>query len=212
MDLIGLVEQLFHEYGYLVLLIGLPLDFIALPIPPGNSTLAYTGYLASKDVLHGLSAIMMALAGSIIGVTITYVIGYKVGMPLIERYGRWLFPKQELVEKTRRYYDKYGDRLLLVGFFIPGVRQFIGYFIGIIRVPYRKVLLYAYTGVALWVIAFFSIGYFFEEQWQYMFSIIEQYLKFFFIGVAVLAGVWLLVQIRSARRSRSKGNVRSGGK
>ncbi|MGQ3479541.1 DedA family protein [Paenibacillus sp. TY11] len=140
------------------------------------------------------------------------MIGYKAGMPVIERYGRWLFLKQELVEKTRRYYDKYGDRLLLVSFFIPGVRQFIGYFIGIIRVPYCKVLLYAYTEGALWVIAFFSIGYFFGEQWQYMFSIIEQYLKFFFIGVAFLAGVWLLVQVRSSRGSRSKGNVRSGGK
>ncbi|MFE5321707.1 DedA family protein [Paenibacillus sp. NPDC056579] len=211
MDPIGLVEHLFHEYGYLVLLIGLPLDFIALPIPPGNSTLTYTGFLAFKDVLHGLSAIAMALAGSIIGVTITYVIGYKAGMPVIERYGHWLFLKPELLEKTRRYYDKYGDRLLLVSFFIPGVRQFIGYFIGIIRVPYRKVLLYAYTGVSLWVIAFFSIGYFFGEQWQHMFSIIEQYMKFFFIGVAVLAGVWLLVQVRSARRSRSKGKVRSRG-
>ncbi len=63
MDLIGVVEQLFHEYGYLVLLIGLPLDFMALPVPPGNSPLTHTGFLASKDVLHGLSAIAMALTG-----------------------------------------------------------------------------------------------------------------------------------------------------
>ncbi|SEI55023.1 hypothetical protein [Paenibacillus polymyxa] len=55
MDLIGVVEQLFHEYGYLVLLIGLPLDFMALPVPWGNSTLTHTGFLASKDMLHGLS-------------------------------------------------------------------------------------------------------------------------------------------------------------
>ncbi|MGS5019795.1 DedA family protein [Paenibacillus sp. JJ1683] len=87
------------------------------------------------------------------------MIGYKAGMHVIERYGHWLFLKQELVEKTHRYYDKYGGPLLLVSFFIPGVRQFIGYFIG--------------------------------EQWPNMFSIIEQYLKFFFIGVAFLAGVWV---------------------
>ncbi|MDU8675855.1 hypothetical protein [Paenibacillus polymyxa] len=67
MDLIGVVEQLFHEYGYLVLLIGLPLDFMALPVPWGNSTLTHTGFLACKDVLHGLSANAMALTGSIIG-------------------------------------------------------------------------------------------------------------------------------------------------
>ncbi|MEE4564861.1 DedA family protein [Paenibacillus polymyxa] len=134
------------------------------------------------------------------------MIGYKAGMHVIERYGHWLFLKQELVEKTHRYYDKYGGPLLLVSFFIPGVRQFISYFIGIIRVPYCKVLLYAYIGGALWVIAFFSVGYFFGEQWQYLFSIIEQYLKFFFIGVAFLTGVWLLVQVRSARGNGCKAH------
>ncbi|MBW7458270.1 DedA family protein [Paenibacillus sepulcri] len=209
MSLIGVVEQLFAQYGYLVLLLGLPLDFIALPIPPGNSTLTYTGFLSYKGVLQGGSAIAMALAGSIIGVTITYMIGYKAGMPLIERYGRWLFLKPELVERTRRYYDKYGDRLLLVSFFIPGVRQFVGYFIGIIRVPYRKVWIYGYTGDALWVIVFFSIGYFFGDQWGYIFRIVEHYLKVIFIGLAALAVALLLIRYRIMRGKRKKDKKRS---
>lgn len=45
-----MIERLFAQYGYLVLLIGLPMELIALPIPPGNSTLAYTGYLSYKNV------------------------------------------------------------------------------------------------------------------------------------------------------------------
>ena len=47
-----IVERLFAQYGYLVLLIGLPIELIASPIPPGNSTLAYTGYLSFKNVLN----------------------------------------------------------------------------------------------------------------------------------------------------------------
>ncbi|GLI05561.1 alkaline phosphatase [Paenibacillus tyrfis] len=192
MNLLQVVQQLFEQYGYFVLLIGLPLDFIALPIPPGNSTLAYTGYLSFKGVLSWLPAFAAALTGAFIGVTVTYWIGHKVGMPLIERYGKWLSLKPSHVEKTRRYYDKYGDRLLLIAFFVPGVRQFIGYFIGIIRVPYRKVVIYAYAGTTLWVASFFAVGYVFGEQWEQMFMLIERNLKVFFIGLGCIAVGFLL--------------------
>ncbi|WP_199618504.1 DedA family protein [Paenibacillus alkalitolerans] len=204
MSLLDVVEQLFAQYGYFVLLVGLPLDFIALPIPPGNSTLTYTGYLSYKGVLHLAPAFLLALTGSLLGLTITYFIGYRLGMPLVERYGRLLFLKPSHVRKTRQYYDKYGDKLLLICFFIPGVRQFIGYFIGIIRIPYRTVVIYAYTGICLWVIAFFAIGYIFGEQWEFVFSLVEKYLKFAFIGLGAILLVFLVVRwlIRNRRHYR----------
>lgn len=81
MNLIDVVERLFDQYGYYVLLIGLPLDFIALPIPPGNSTLTYTGYLVYLGLLEWLPAYLLALTGACLGVTITYAIGYRFGSP-----------------------------------------------------------------------------------------------------------------------------------
>lgn len=62
MNLFEVVERLFEQYGYMVLLIGLPLDFIALPIPPGNSTLTYTGFLAYKEVISFAPALLFAFA------------------------------------------------------------------------------------------------------------------------------------------------------
>ncbi|TDF92505.1 DedA family protein [Paenibacillus piri] len=194
MNLIEVVEQLFAHYGYFVLLLGLPLDFIALPIPPGNSTLTYTGYLAYQGVLDTLPSIMLAMAGAMIGVTVTYYLGYRLGTPLIERYGRYILLKPTVVEKTKRYYDKYGDKLLLLIFFVPGIRQFIGYFIGIIRVPFRNVIIYAYTGAGLWVLFFFGIGYIFGEQWQYVFNLVEQYTKFLLIGAGCLLAGWFILK------------------
>ncbi|TBL72472.1 DedA family protein [Paenibacillus thalictri] len=193
MNLLHVVEQLFAKFGYLVLLIGLPLDFIALPIPPGNSTLTYTGYLSYKGVLLLLPAFLAALTGALLGVTITYAIGYQIGMPLVEKYGKWLSIKPEHVQKVRRYYDKYGNTMLLFSFFIPGIRQFIGYFIGMIRVPFRAVVIYAYLGTLIWVTAFFAIGYVFGEQWQSVFLLVETYLKYLFIGLGcVLVGLFLV--------------------
>lgn len=43
-------------------------------------------------------AVGSAFMGAAMGLTITYILGYKLGMPLIERYGKWLFIKPSLVE------------------------------------------------------------------------------------------------------------------
>ena len=200
MHVFEVIENLFAKYGYLVLLFGLPLDFVASPIPPGNSTLTYTGYLSHKGILLTIPALALAFAGSCIGFTITYVFGYKVGNPLIERYGKWLMLKPEYVKKTRRYYDRYGEKLLLIGFFIPGLRQFIGYFLGILRVPFRKVVLFAYPGIAMWVLGFFGVGYFFAEEWQKVFNLVEEYL----VVLGTLVAVALVVILASKWRLRRR--------
>ncbi|HZH60723.1 MAG TPA: DedA family protein [Metabacillus sp.] len=194
------VEDLFSQYGYLVLLIGLPMELIALPIPPGNSTLAYTGYLSYKNILDLLPALAAAFTGSILGITITYWIGNKIGMPLIEKYGKYLFLKPKYLKKTRIAYEKYGDKMLLFGFFMPGVRQFNSYFAGIIQVPYRTFALYAYTGAALWVSVFIGIGYVFGNQWQLIFSWIEHFLKFILIILCCTIAIFLLLKWRSRLR------------
>ena len=113
-----IVERLFAQYGYLVLLIGLPIELIASPIPPGNSTLAYTGYLSYKNVLNLLPALAAAYSGSVLGITITYWIGNKLGMPLIEKYGKWLFLKPKYLKKTKMAYEKYGNKILLFRLFL----------------------------------------------------------------------------------------------
>ncbi|MFF2888252.1 DedA family protein [Paenibacillus sp. NPDC057967] len=196
MKLLAIVEQLFAQYGYLVLLIGLPLDAIALPIPPGNTTLTYTGYLAYKGVLHWLPAVASAYAGAIIGMTVTYWIGYKFGQPLIDRYGERLFLKPVHMERTKQAYEKHGNKLLLFSFLMPGVRQFIGYATGIIRVPFRTFALYAYTGAAIWVILFTGIGFLFGDQWKHVLVWVEQSLLYITIGVGAALTIFLFMKWR----------------
>lgn len=202
MNIIEAIERLFEHYGYWVLLIGLPLDFIALPIPPGNSTLTYTGFLAHKGIMPEIQSLIAALAGALTGLLITYWIGYKLGFPFIERYGKWIFLKPEVLARIRHHYDKYGNKLMLICFFIPGIRQFIGYFIGIMRVPFRMVLLYAFTGTIIWVAGFWSIGYIFGDQWQKVLDWVEQYLMYLFGALAVLALVWLLWRLALGRKRK----------
>jgi len=192
MKLLELVEQLFAQYGYWVLLIGLPLDAIALPIPPGNTTITYTGFLSYTGVLSWFWAMSAAIIGSIIGITVTYWIGYRIGNPLIERYGKWLFLKPAHLEKTKKYYERYGNRILLFSYFIPGLRQFVGYFVGIIRIPFATFALYAYSGAILWVLVFFSIGFFFGDQWPLIQLLVERYLTYIITAIGALIVLYVV--------------------
>ncbi len=194
MKVLQLVEQLFSEYGYIVLLIGLPLDAIALPIPPGNTTLTYAGYLSYKGVLDPLPALVSAYIGASLGVTFTYLLGYNLGMPLVERYGKWIFLKSKHIDKTKESYLRFGNRMLFFSYFMPGVRQFNGYFAGLIRIPFRTFALYAYTGAAAWVLVFFGVGYIFGNQWQFVFKLVERFFLYFFIGLGCFIIIFLFVK------------------
>lgn len=210
MEVLKWLEGVFDAYGYLVLLLGLPLDFIALPLPPGQTTLAYTGYLASQGILPLLPAALAAFAGAALGVTITYGIGYHAGARILEKFGRRLFLKPEHLEKAREQYRRYGNRFLLASFFIPGVRQFAGYAVGTLRVPFRTFAPYAYAGAAAWTAAFVGIGYFLGDQWQSVLAAVERNFAIL-IAVAVIAGL-VFFMIRKFRKPAPPGIPPQGGR
>ncbi|WP_018750439.1 DedA family protein [Paenibacillus sanguinis] len=204
MNVLDWIERMFEQYGYFVLLFGLPVDFIALPLPPGQTTLTYTGYLSYERIISLPWALLAAYAGSFIGITATYFIGYRVGAPLAERYGKWILLKPVYLQRTRKVYEKYGNKMLLISFFIPGVRQFFGYFVGMIRVPFRIFALYASVGAGLWVSLFVGIGYIFGEQWQVAIHWVEKYIIYFFIGAGGIASALIYVKWRKWRLKVAK--------
>lgn len=190
------IEDMLSQYGYLVLIVGLPLDFIALPIPPAQTTITLTGYLSYAGTMTGWLGLLSAYIGSATGITITYGIGYAAGSALLNRFGPKIGLTEERLGKIRSSYDKYGNKMLFFNFFIPGIRQFTGYFVGMMRIPFRTFALYAYPGAAVWVLAFFGIGYFFGEQWEIVFGVVERFINYILAAAVVVLAVWLVMKRR----------------
>ncbi len=78
------VHELFQQYGYYVVLVGLLLEYIALPFP-GEPTLAYAGFLAQKGDLSLPILIILSFIGTSVGMTIQYFLGNKLGMPFVQK-------------------------------------------------------------------------------------------------------------------------------
>ncbi|WP_275901176.1 DedA family protein [Paenibacillus periandrae] len=131
--------------------------------------------------------------GVSIGMTTSYLIGYRLGVPFVQKYGKYVHFGPDKLDRTSQWFTSYGNKLLAIAYFIPGVRHFTGYFAGIVRIPFRTFALYAYTGAFLWVGTFgtfVTIGKLLGPQWEKFHSIITKYLL---VGVAIVGVLILLV-------------------
>ncbi|XEC94200.1 DedA family protein [Paenibacillus tarimensis] len=201
------LEQWFEQYGYYVLLIGLIFDFMAIPFP-AQTALLYAGYLSYTGTLSLPSIIWLSSIGSATGLTVTYLIGYRAGAPFVRRYGKWVFLNRHNLDVTKRWFDKYGNIILLLSCFVPGFRQVIGYFSGMIRIPYKTFALYMYSGTVMWVSVYASLGYLFGPQWKAIIKGIRPYLPsiiiFFCIVIVLYSGIRLLNHYNGRKAARRK--------
>ncbi|MFC7392052.1 VTT domain-containing protein [Scopulibacillus cellulosilyticus] len=170
-----------EHYGYIVLFISLMLELLALPLP-GDFIMGYAGVLAFQGKLNWILCIGVAALGSCIGMTISYWIGYKLA-PLFYKHGHRIHMGPDRLEKMSRWFNNFGNKLLVIVCFIPGVRHFTGYFSGITHISFRKYALYAYIGAFLWTGTFISLGKLFGPQWEQFHSSIK---KYFLIGSIIV--------------------------
>lgn len=181
----GNITSYIDQYGYMVLFVALLLELLAFPLP-GEVLMSYTGFLVFQGHLNWLLSILIAGIGACIGMTISYWIGYKLGEPFFEKYGSRIHMGPERFENLSLWFSKYGNKLLLIAYFIPGIRHITGYFSGTTRMPFRNYMIFAYTGAFLWVTVFITLGKVLGPQWETFHSSIKKYLIIGGITVAVI--------------------------
>ncbi len=185
------ITNYIDHYGYIVLLFSLMLELIAVPLPT-EILMSYAGYLAFQGKLSFFLNILMAGLGSSIGMTIAYWIGFKLGTPFFFKFGHYIHMGPDRLEKVSNWFKKYGNKMILFAFFIPGVRHITGYFSGITRIPFRKYSLLAYTGAFLWVTVFISIGRILGPEWSKFHLYIKQYLIITGIFITIILFILFL--------------------
>src|SRR5665647_284945 len=183
-EMIHFITNIMDLYGYVVLFLGLLFETLALPLP-GEAIMTYAGLLVFQGKLNWILSILMAGAGSSIGMTLAYGIGYKLGSPFFEKYGARFHFGPDKFKKTSQWFERYGNKVLIIAYFIPGIRHITGYFSGVTRMPFRTYMIYAYTGAFLWTGTFITLGKLLGPKWEVYHRLITRYL--------IIAGVIALI-------------------
>jgi len=159
--LVSIIEQ-FGVWSYVILflIIFVETGLVIMPLLPGDSLLFVAGALAGGGLLNIWLVYIPLLFAAILGDSLNYWIGHRLGTSVFERENSRLFNKDHL-EKTRAFYEKYGGKTIILARFIPIVRTFAPFVAGVGKMHYDTFLTYNIIGGILWVTLLTFIGYFF---------------------------------------------------
>jgi membrane-associated protein len=171
-NVINLFLHIDDQLAYIINLLG-PLTYVVLfgvvfaetglvvtPFLPGDSLLFAAGALSGLGYLNIAVLYLSLLAAAILGDSLNYWIGNKIGPRVFARENSRVF-KKEYLEKTREFYEKHGGKTIILARFIPIIRTFAPFVAGVGKMDYKSFLIYNVVGAFLWVTSFVFAGYFF---------------------------------------------------
>lgn len=196
------LPELIRWGGYTVLFIivfaetGLLVGFFL----PGDSLLVTAGLLAAVDnylniwVLNGL-LIFAAIAGDSIG----YLIGYHAGPKIFSRPNSLLFNQDHLL-RAQKFYEKYGNKTIVLARFVPIVRTFAPTVAGVGRMEYKRFITYNVGGGIGWVASMTLLGYFLGNS----IPDIEKKIHYVILAVIFLSLIPIIKEVFEARAHKEK--------
>ena len=134
---------------------------------PGDSLLFTAGYLV-QQAEHGSTIglhinihlfVLLIFIAAVLGDSVGYTFGRRVGRKLFERENSRFFKKKYLVQ-AEDFYKKHGSLTIVLARFTPIVRTFAPIVAGASKMHYNTFLSFNIIGGALWSATFTYLGYF----------------------------------------------------
>ncbi len=134
---------------------------VVTPFLPGDALLFAVGALAATGgQLHFPFLLLLLSVAAWLGDSVNYLLGAVTGARLFSNPTSRVFNRKHL-ERTRRFYDRYGAKTIILARYLPVFRTFAPFVAGMARMDYGKFLTYNLIGGAIWVVSATSLGYFF---------------------------------------------------
>lgn len=202
------LDQLVQNYGpwvyaILFLIVFAETGLVITPFLPGDSLLFAVGALCTRpDGLNFVVTFVLLWVAAIIGDTVNYWIGAKIGPRVFyKKESRWFNPKH--LERTHQFYEKYGAKTIILARFLPIIRTFAPFVAGIGRMTYPKFFFYNVTGGLAWVAIFMIAGYFFADT-----EVVRKNFTLVIFGIIVVSCIPVAIESwrhwREARAAKAR--------
>lgn len=163
---LDLIEHYMLIYGYWAVFFGVMLENAGLPVP-GETILLVGGYFAAShpDEFNLFRVMATAAVGAAVGDNIGFAIGHHYGRGFLLRIGRFFFLTPKRFEHMEGFFERHGNKTILVARFITGLRVFAALLAGASRkMPWRVFLMYNLAGAVLWAVVITLLGYLFGQS------------------------------------------------
>lgn len=197
------LQALVGEYKSLTYLILFAIIFVetglvVMPFLPGDSLLFAAGSIAALDnTLNIYVLIPLLILAALLGDNTNYFIGSRIGTRIFDLKIKFL--KREYLDRTEKFYEKYGGQTLIIARFVPIVRTFAPFAAGLGTMTYRKFIFFCIGGAVLWVTLLTSAGYLFGQQpW------VKEHFELVIFAIIGLSILPMVVQYFKIKLSKNK--------
>jgi membrane protein DedA with SNARE-associated domain len=203
-DPFAVLERLIHTlvefvsglgpWAYLIIFLAACLESAAFLgfLVPGETLVFLGGFLASQGVLDLYRLMIVVSIGAIIGDSVGYELGRRLGRAWLLRVGRRFGIHEERFQKVDRFLARHGGKTVFLARFTAFFRIMVPFFVGAARYRYLSFLLYNVLGGIVWSVASVLAGYLAGESWL----IVERWIGragtiLAAVILVVFAGLWL---------------------
>jgi membrane protein DedA with SNARE-associated domain len=156
-NLLGNITEIIEQYQYFIIFLFITIESSFIPFP-SEIVMIPAGYLIAKGKLSFTFALIASVLGSITGAFINYYLAKKLGVKIINQYGKYFFLSQEKFEKINKFFTHHGAISTFTARLIPGLRQYISIPAGLCSMCKKKFTFYTALGSSIWMAILVIIG------------------------------------------------------
>jgi membrane protein DedA with SNARE-associated domain len=211
--LASVTESIVNETSHFVGEAGLPAVFVlmllgsaCIPIP-SEVVMLFAGFAVADPASSGaqhhltmLGVILAGLLGTLVGSWIAYAVGRGGRLEFLERHGHRIHMGRDQIDRADRWFQRYGEPIVLFGRLVPLVRAFVSLPAGIARMPLARFTVLTVVGSIPWVVGLAFTGHGLGSEWKTVRKAFE-YVDYALVAAAVVGVAYLVVRRRAARRA-----------
>lgn len=184
--------------GYPAAGLGILIESAGIPFPGETLLLAAAAWAAARN--HNIFlVILFGFLGATAGADLGYLLGFKGGRPFVERFGSLFRIRPEHIARSEMFFARHGDRAILAGRFVLGLRTWGSMLAGMSHMPFWRFQLFSAIGGLAWSAAIGAAGYFLGSN----LGLIETIIRALGIGgLAIILIVIVIVVVAQRRASR----------
>jgi len=195
--------------GYPAVALFIMIESSGIPFPGETMLLLASFYAAVDQHLQIPLVIVCAALGAIVGDNIGYTVGRTGGYALVRRFGRFVFLKEEHLERAERFFAKHGDKTVFFGRFVAVLRAWAAFLAGVNRMPWPAFLIYNAAGGILWATIYGCLGFFAGRIFHDNFDAVERLARTISwagagLIVAAVIVAYIVFRVRRKRKALAK--------
>lgn len=194
--------SIIENFGYTGITFLMFLESSFIPIP-SEIVMPFSGFVASKGSLNFWAVVFFGIIGQMAGASALYFFGRWEGRSLLEKYGKYILVRKKDIDHADKLFEKHGEKIVLFGRLLPGIRMVVSLPAGISRMSYLKFLTYSTLGIIPFTLALAYLGVKLGENW----AEIKSYFHYIEAAIILVVIYFIYKYIKShLNKKASKGS------